>query len=73
MYIQIIEGIPVASDTGMPKERLLQIVTDIKETWQWEGRQIGRLEIDRKDKEEAICIRIYGIPLVLQVPGLDKE
>lgn len=45
MCTTIIQGIPVAADPSLPQEQISQLVSELKQTWTWEGRQVGRVEI----------------------------
>lgn len=45
MSTTIIQGISVAADSSLSKEQINQLVSELKQTWTWEGRQIGRVEI----------------------------
>jgi hypothetical protein len=41
----IIQGIPVTADSSLSQEQINQLVSELKQTWTWEGRQVGRIEI----------------------------
>ncbi|MBP2628431.1 MAG: hypothetical protein H6Q68_3142 [Firmicutes bacterium] len=45
MNTTIIQGISVAADPSLSQEQISQLVSELKHTWTWEGRQIGRVEI----------------------------
>ncbi len=67
----IVQGIPVAADCLLSQEQINQLVTEVKQTWTWEGRQVGRIEIIRA--EEMIHLLAYEPPVFQRIPLKDTE
>ncbi|MDF2904658.1 MAG: hypothetical protein K0S25_2296 [Bacillus sp. (in: firmicutes)] len=38
----IIHGIPVLADSTLSREKINKLVSDLVQTWKWEGRQLGK-------------------------------
>ncbi|HWR43710.1 hypothetical protein [Sporomusa sp.] len=45
MCTTIVQGIPVAADSSLSQDQISQLVSELKQTWTWEGRQVGRIEL----------------------------
>jgi hypothetical protein len=41
----IIHGIPVVADPALSWEKINKIVAELVQTWAWEGRQLGKIEL----------------------------
>lgn len=41
----IIHGIPVIANQALPREKINAIISDLIQTWTWEGRQLGKVEL----------------------------
>jgi len=41
----IIQGIPVVADPSLPRNKIKQLVCDIIQTWKWEGKELGKIEL----------------------------
>jgi hypothetical protein len=41
----IIHGIPVVVDPALSWEKINEIVAELVQTWAWEGRQLGKIEL----------------------------
>ncbi len=67
----IVQGIPVAADCSLPQEQINQLVAELKQTWTWEGRQVGRIEIICA--EEMIHLLAYEPPVSQRIPLKDTE
>lgn len=62
----IIHGIPVAADSTLSRKEINKLVSDIIQTWTWEGRQLGKIELSSDG--QLIHIRSYEKPLIKLVP-----
>jgi len=62
----IIQGIPVHADPALSPEDTNKIAMDLIQSWAWEGRPLGRIEIiyDRK----RIHIVTYEKPSTKVIP-----
>ena len=43
----IIQGVSVAADYTIPQNKIKGLVCEIIKTWQWEGKELGRIELIR--------------------------
>ncbi|MBP2661332.1 MAG: hypothetical protein H6Q69_4364 [Firmicutes bacterium] len=43
----IIHGIPVESDPSLSTEEINKLVCEVIQSWTWEGRKLGKVEIIR--------------------------
>lgn len=41
----IIHGIPVMADPALSVEKINRIVAELVQTWTWEGKQLGKIEL----------------------------
>lgn len=41
----IIQDVPVFADPALSKETIQQIATDLIQSWAWEGRHLGKIEL----------------------------
>jgi hypothetical protein len=41
----IIQGVPVLADPALSEETIQRIATDLIQSWAWEGRQLGKIEL----------------------------
>ncbi|MDU2064579.1 MAG: hypothetical protein E6713_07010 [Sporomusaceae bacterium] len=55
----VIAGIPVTADLDLPLDKVETLVLDIKTTWEWEGRCVGRIEL--KQLPTKIQVFIYEL------------
>jgi len=62
----IVQGIPVVADSLLSQEQILQLVSELKQTWTWEGRQVGRIEI--RCVGRMIHLLAYEKPVLQCVP-----
>lgn len=62
----IVQGIPVVADSLLSQEQILQLVSELKQTWTWEGRQVGRIEIHCAD--QMIHLLAYEQPVLQCIP-----
>ena len=62
----IIHGIPVAADPALPREKINELVSDLIQTWAWEGRELGRIELIRTG--QLINVYSYEKPSIKFVP-----
>ena len=56
----MIEGIAVSADLLLSCEKISQLVLELKQTWDWEGRSISRIEF--RCLAEKIQVSIYEQP-----------
>jgi hypothetical protein len=66
MHTTIIQGIPVATDPSLLPEQINLIISELKQTWAWEGRQVGRVEIICAG--QMIHIVSYEKPILQCIP-----
>lgn len=62
----IIHGIPVLAAPALPREEVKEIISDLIETWAWEGRQLGKVEL--VSDGQLIHIYSYEKPSIQYVP-----
>ena len=62
----IIHGIPVVADPVLSRKEINKLVSDIIQTWAWEGRQLGKIELISDGQLIHICS--YEKPLIKLVP-----
>lgn len=67
MY-SIVQGIPVSVDSPLAHDKINQLVAEMRQTWNWEGRSIGKIEISSVD--EKLHIYIYEPPFVKVIPKI---
>lgn len=66
MCTTTIQGIPVAADPLLSQEQINHLVSELKKTWSWEGRQVGRIEL--RYGEDGIHILVYEKPAFRIIP-----
>lgn len=62
----IIHGIPVVADPALSREEINRIVYELVQTWAWDGRQLGKIELIRDGQLIHICS--YEKPSIKLVP-----
>lgn len=62
----IIQGIPVVADSSLPREKVKQLVYDLIQTWKWEGKELGKIELIGDG--QLIHVISYEKPVVKTVP-----
>jgi len=62
----IIHGIPVVTDPALSREEINRIVYELVQTWAWDGRQLGKIELIRDGQLIHICS--YEKPSIKFVP-----
>ena len=62
----IIHGIPVVADPTLSREEINRIVYELVQTWAWDGRQLGKIELIRNGQLIHICS--YEKPSIKLVP-----
>lgn len=62
----IIQGIPVVADPALPRNTIKQLVCELIQTWKWEGKELGRIELIRDG--QLIHVISYEKPMVQLVP-----
>jgi hypothetical protein len=62
----IVQGIPVVADSLLSQQQIFQLVAELKQTWTWEGRQVGRIEIQCAD--QMIHLLAYEQPVLQCIP-----
>lgn len=62
-----IAGIPVRADPSLPPEEINQIVNEVIQTWTWEGRKLGKIELSCDGHWVHICS--YEEPFTQLVPA----
>lgn len=65
MNTTIIQGISVEADPTLSQEQISQLISELKHTWTWEGRQIGRVEIIRDG--QTLNLLTYEKPVLKSV------
>ncbi len=45
MYTIIIQGVPVLADPALSPEAIRKIVMELIQSWAWEGRPLGKIEL----------------------------
>jgi hypothetical protein len=51
----IIHGIPIVADPALPWEKINKLVAEVIQSWVWEGRQIGRIELISDGQLIHVC------------------
>lgn len=51
----IIHGIPVVADPTLSQKKTNRIVAEVIRSWNWEGRQIGKIELICDGKWVHVC------------------
>lgn len=62
----VIHGIPVMADPALPKEEINELISDLIQTWAWEGRQPGKVELVSDGQLIHVCS--YEKPSIWSVP-----
>lgn len=62
----VIHGIPVMADPALPKEEINELISDLIQTWAWEGRQLGKVELVSDGQLIHVCS--YEKPSIQYVP-----
>ena len=62
----VIHGIPVVADPALPREKINELVSDLIQTWAWEGRQLGKIELINDGQLILVCS--YEKPSIKLVP-----
>jgi len=59
MYSQLryltIQGIAVAADASLSCHQINKFVGEVVQSWAWEGRQLGRIELIRDGQRIHVC------------------
>ena len=71
MCTTTIQGIPVSADPLLSQEQINHFVGELKKTWSWEGRQLGRIELHYV--EHMIHILVYEKPVSQIIPLHNNE
>ncbi len=61
-----IQGIPVETDPSLSREQINKLVCEVVQSWTWEGRQLGRIELIRDGHLVHVCS--YEQPSIQIVP-----
>lgn len=67
MY-SMIQGIPVSVDYPLSSDKINQLVSEMRQTWNWEGRSIAKIEINCIG--EMLQVYIYEPPSVKVIPKI---
>lgn len=67
MY-SMIQGIPVSVDYPLSPNKINQLVSEMRQTWNWEGRCITKIEINCIG--EMLHVYIYEPPSVKVIPKI---
>ncbi|MCC5468148.1 hypothetical protein [Pelosinus baikalensis] len=62
----IIHGIPVMADPALPREEINALISDLIQTWTWEGRQLGKVELVSDGQLIHVCC--YEKPSIQYFP-----
>jgi len=62
----IIHGIPVESDPSLSTEEINKLVCEVIQSWTWEGRKLGKVEIIRDG--QWMQVYSYEQPFIQLVP-----
>lgn len=62
----IIHGIPVESDPSLSLEEINKLVCEVIQSWTWEGRKLGKVEIIRDG--QWMQVHSYEQPSIQLVP-----
>ena len=62
----IIHGIPVESDPSLSTEEINKLVCEVIQSWTWEGRKLGKVEIIRDG--QWMQVHSYEQPSIQLVP-----
>ena len=57
------EDITVAADRRIARDTVVSLVADIRESWRWEGREVGRIELVQENDRE-IRVLTYERPVL---------
>ncbi len=66
MCNMLIHGIPVESDPSLSPEEIHKLVCEVIQTWIWEGRKLGKVEIIRDG--QWMQVYSYEQPFIKKVP-----
>lgn len=70
MYNQLrymtIQGIAVAADPSLSCQQINKLVGEVVQSWAWEGRQLGRIELIRDGQWVHVCS--YEQPFIQVIP-----
>jgi hypothetical protein len=58
----MIQGIPVSVDSPLSHDKISQLVAEMRQMWNWEGRSIGKIEINSIG--DMLHVYIYEPPSV---------
>lgn len=67
MY-SVIQGIPVSVDSSLSHDEICQLICEMRQMWNWEGRSIGKIEISNTG--EMLHVYIYEPPSVKVIPKI---
>lgn len=62
----IIHGIPVMANPALPREEIKELISDLIQTWAWEGKQLGKVELVSDGQLIHVCP--YEKPSIQYVP-----
>lgn len=60
------DGIPVRADPSLSREQINKLVYEVVQSWTWEGKTLGRIELIRDGQWVHICS--YEQPFTQLVP-----
>lgn len=63
----IVRGVPVAADPALPREKINALALDVIQSWNWECRELGRIELIRD--AQSIHVFAYEKPLIRRIPN----
>lgn len=63
----IIQGVPVAADPALDREKINALALDVIQSWNWEGRELGRIELIRDAQSIHVCA--YEKPSIRRIPN----
>lgn len=63
----IIHGVPVAADPSLPREKINALALDVIQSWNWECRELGRIELVRDAQSIHVCV--YEKPSIRRIPN----
>ena len=64
----IIQGIAVTTDSALPQEETVRIVSKVIKEWDWNGKKLGKIELIRDGEWIRICS--YAQPSIQILPYL---
>ena len=67
----IIHGVPATADPTLSWKEVSAIVADLVQTWTWEGRKLGKVELISAGQLVHVCA--YEKPDVQIVPLYKKD